>query len=204
MTVDASVDLDGVAVLPRIDMESFVHLVAIVEDAEIDLLGVAGVDLDSAVVGVYPDLGAAGDRVGFRPIFRLGARGEGRERQHRQHKGECDCQFASQLIGKHVHLGEPPSCHWELPFGTGQCLPSVVPGQDSASGRPLYSRRPCIAEDTSGAGKRFHWTCQRCWRLTLVGASRRGRVLFGRGAGLWAQGGQESVDRKGIDDVGFL
>src|SRR5882724_4974319 len=59
MAVDAGIDLNAVALLPGIDVEVLVDLVAVVEDAEIDLFSVARVDLDGAVIGVHADLSAA-------------------------------------------------------------------------------------------------------------------------------------------------
>ena len=73
MSANARVDLDAVPVLPGVDVESLVQLVAVVEDSKIDLLGVAGIDLYRTVVGVHADLGTARYAVGLGPFLRLGA-----------------------------------------------------------------------------------------------------------------------------------
>src|SRR4029077_2175178 len=63
MAADSSVYLNGVALLTGVHVEIPVDLVAVVEDAEVDLFGVAGEDLDRSVVGVNANLSAAGDGV---------------------------------------------------------------------------------------------------------------------------------------------
>ncbi len=56
---EASLDGDSVAVLTSVNAEVLVQLIAVVFDAEIDLLGVAGADVHGAVVGFHLHLGMA-------------------------------------------------------------------------------------------------------------------------------------------------
>ena len=76
-------------------------LVAVVDDAKFDLLGVAGVDLDGAVVGIDADLGPAGDRCRTCSILRA------RAEQRRQRK--------RMLTGKPVgREGSTCRCGWRV------------------------------------------------------------------------------------------
>src|SRR5438874_10053812 len=69
MAADARSDLNAVAILAGIDVQSPVDLVPLIKDSKFDLLGLAGINLHSAVVGLDSNVGAACDGVRFCPVF---------------------------------------------------------------------------------------------------------------------------------------
>ncbi len=75
MAGDAGIDLHIVAILASIDVQVLVKLVALVDDAELDLFAVAGDDAHAAIIGVHADLCAAGDGVHLGKLLGRGTRG---------------------------------------------------------------------------------------------------------------------------------
>jgi len=69
-------DVDGVAVLRGADVKVVIEFVAGVDDADFNLVDVAGGDADGAVVGGDAKVGVAGDRESFGDFFGAGGGGE--------------------------------------------------------------------------------------------------------------------------------
>src|ERR1700733_4751565 len=100
-------ELDLITLLVGFDIQGLVQHIAMIFNAEFNLLGVAGGDTDAAVVGVDTHAGAIRDREGFGVVIRMNSGGKQPGGEKRQY--DCRSMDVGSFI-KRSHCQSSPDC----------------------------------------------------------------------------------------------